>query len=93
MDPTSHPYVGFTDGASRWSSNLASVAWVIYSLSHELIYIDEMCVGISTNNQDEYNGVVCLLTATLHLGVHRLGVEYARLEVTSLRNVYTYRIL
>ena len=65
MDPTSPRYVGFADGASRWSPNLASAAWVIYSPSHELIYIDIMCVGIATNNQVEYDGLVGVLIVAL----------------------------
>ena len=74
MDPTSHRYVGFTDGASIWSPNLASAVWVIYSLSHELIYIDGTCVSIATNNQDEYDSVIGLLIASFHLGIHHLDV-------------------
>ena len=54
MDPTSDQHIGFADGASRWSPNLASAAWVIYSPSHELIHIDGIYVGIVTNKQDEY---------------------------------------
>ena len=64
MDPTLDRYIGFTDGASRWSPNLASDAWVIYAPSHELIHIDGICVGSATNNQAEYDGVNGLL-ATL----------------------------
>ena len=74
MEHTSNRYMGFTDGASRWSPNLASAAWVIYSPSHELIHIDGICVGSATNNQDEYDGVNGLLATTLHLGIHHLDV-------------------
>ena len=65
MDPTSDRYIGFDDGVSRWSPNLASSAWVIYSLSHELIHINEICMGSATNNQAKYDGVNGLLAATL----------------------------
>ena len=65
MDPTSDRYVGFADGASRWSPNLASVAWVIYSSSHELIHIDGISVSSATNHQVEYDGVNGLLAASL----------------------------
>ena len=65
MDPTSDRYMGFANGASRWSPNLASTAWVIYSPSHELIHIDGICVGSVTKNQDEYDGVNDLLATTL----------------------------
>ena len=65
MDPTSYQYIGFVDGACRWSPNLASAAWVIYSPSHELIHIDGICMGTATNNQAEYDGVNGLLSAAL----------------------------
>ena len=74
MDPTSPSYVGFVDSRSRWSPNLVSNTWVIYSSSHELIHIDRICVGISTNNQDEYYGVTSLLAISLHWGICLLKV-------------------
>ena len=72
MDYTSNRYMGFTDGASRWSPNLTLAAWVIYSPSHELIHIYGICVGTTTNNQDEYDGVNGLLAAALQLGIRHL---------------------
>ena len=74
MDPTSCRYIGFVDGANRWSPNLASAAWVIYSPLHEFIHIDEISVGSATNNQDEYDGVNGLLAAALQLGIFHLDV-------------------
>ena len=50
MDPTSDQYIGFVDGASKWSPNLALNAWVIYPPSHKLIHIDGICMGSATNN-------------------------------------------
>ena len=89
MDPTSPHYVGFIDGASIWYPNLASTAWVIYSLSHEFIPIDRMCVGIATNNQVEYDGVVGILTTALHLGSLFLDVFLdSQLLVSQLNNCY-----
>ena len=64
MEHTSDRYMGFADGASRWSLNLSSVAWVVYSRSHELIHIDDIWVGSATNNQAEYDGVNGLLATT-----------------------------
>ena len=65
MDPNSDRYIGFADGARRWSPNLASAAWVIYSPLHELIHIDGICMGTATNNQAEYDGVNGLLAIAL----------------------------
>ena len=74
MDPTFPSYVGFNDSGSIWSPNITLVTWVIYSPSHELIHIDGICVGIATNNQDEYDGVTGLLVTSLQLGIHHLDV-------------------
>ena len=89
MDPTSNRYIGFADGASRWSPNLTSVAWVIYSPSHELIHIDGICVGIVTNNQAECDRVTSLLVASLQLGIFHLDVFLdSQLLVSQLNNYY-----
>ena len=74
MDPTSRRYTGFANGASKWSPNIASDVRVIYSPSHDLIHIDEMCVGTTTNNQYEYDGVTGLLSSTLQFGIRHLDV-------------------
>ena len=74
MDYTLNLYMRFADGASRWSPNLASTAWVIDSPSHEFIHIDGICVGSATNNHVEYDGVNGLLDAALQLGVHHIDV-------------------
>ena len=92
MDPTSDRYIRFVDGASRWSPNLTSAAWIIYSLLHELIHIDGICVGIATNNQDEYDGVIGLLVAALQLGICHLDVFLdSQLLVSQLNNYYQVR--
>ena len=74
MDPTFPSYVGFTNGASKWSPNVSSTAWFIYSLANELIHIDGMCVGIATKNQVEYDVIIGILTTTIHLGIHHLDL-------------------
>ena len=69
MDPTLPSYVGFFDGASRWSPNLASAARVIYSPLHEFLHLDGVCVSAATNNQDAYDEVIGLLISSLHFGI------------------------
>ena len=92
VEHTSNWYMGFTDGASRWSPNLASAAWVIYSPLHELIHIDGIRVGTATNNQDGYDGVNGLLAAALQLGVHHLDVFLdSQLLVSQLNNYHRVR--
>ena len=79
----------FVDGARRWSPNLASAAWVIYSPSHDLIHIDGICVGIVTNSQAKYDGVNGLLAATLQLGIHQFNVFLdSQLLVSQMNNHY-----
>ena len=74
MEHASNQYMGFVDGASRWSPNLASATWVIYSPSCELTHIDGICMGTVTNNQAEYDGVNVLLAAALQLCIPHLHV-------------------
>ena len=74
MDPTFDRYIRYVDGASRWSPNLTSAAWVIYSPSHELIHIDGICISSATNNQAEYDGVNGLLVVALQLGIFHFDV-------------------
>ena len=92
MDPLPLCYVGFADGASRWSPNLASAAWVIYSPLHELVHIDGMCLGVATNNQAEYDDVTGLLAAALQMSIRHLNVFLdSQLLVSQLNNVYQVR--
>ena len=89
MEHTSNRYMGFTDRASRWSPNLASAAWVIYSPLHELIHIDGICMGTTTNNQVEYDGVNGLFATTLQIRIHHLYVFLdSQLLVSQLNNHY-----
>jgi ribonuclease HI len=54
-------HIGYADGTSRWTQNLASAAWDLYTPSHEMIYSSGMCLGSATNNQAEYTVVIGLL--------------------------------
>ena len=74
MDHFPPHYIGFADGASRWSPNLASAAWVLYSPSNELIHLDRTCIGTTTNNQVEYDAMTGLLTAAIQMGIRHLHV-------------------
>ena len=92
MDHLPPRYIGFADGASRWSPNLASAAWVLYSPSNELIHLDGICIGVATNNQAEYDAVTGLLTATLQMGICHLHVFLdSQLLVSQLNNCYQVR--
>ena len=65
-------FIGFADGTSRHTCNLASAVGVIYSPSKQLVSSGCTFLGLSTNNVDEYRKVIDLLwDATLH-GITRL---------------------
>jgi hypothetical protein len=50
---SSLPYIGFADGASHRTQNLASVAWEIYAPTDELISLHGVFLGRATNNITE----------------------------------------
>jgi ribonuclease HI len=59
------PYIGFTDGASRSTRNLASAAWEIYAPTNKLVSLRGVCLGRATNNIAEYSAVIELLVNAL----------------------------
>ena len=69
------PYVGFADGASHSTRNLSLAAWVIYNPAGELIDLQDICLGRTTNNVAEYSAVIQLLTEAINLGIHALLVN------------------
>jgi ribonuclease HI len=74
MSVSSLPYIGFADGASRSTQNLASAAWEIYAPTDELISLHGVCLGRATNNIVEYSAVIELLTDVVSLGICHLIV-------------------
>jgi ribonuclease HI len=74
MSDSSLPYIGFADGASRSTQNLASTAWAIYAPTNELIYLRGVCLGHATNNIAEYSVVIELLVDAISLGIRHLVV-------------------
>jgi ribonuclease HI len=92
MSGFSLPYVGFADGASRSTQNLASAAWAIYAPTNELISLRGVCLGRATNNIAEYSAVIELLVDAISLGIRRLVVRLdSQLVVLQLSNVYSIR--
>ena len=74
MSKYSLPYIGFADGASRSTQNLASAAWAIYAPTNELISLRGVCLGRATNNIAEYSAIVELLVDVISLGIRHLVV-------------------
>ena len=62
-------FVGFVDGASHHTCNLALAAWVIYSPSGQLVASRGACLGPATNHVVEYRAVIELLWDALSRGI------------------------
>lgn len=69
------PYVGFANGASRSTRNLSSVAWVIYDPHGELVDLQGVCPGCTTNNVAKYSAMIELLAKVINLGIRTLVVN------------------
>jgi ribonuclease HI len=90
MSESSLPYIGFADGASRSTQNLASTAWAIYSLTNELISLRGVCFGHATNNITEYSVAIELLVDAISLRIRHLVVRLdSQLVVLQLSNIYS----
>jgi ribonuclease HI len=92
MSDSSLPYIGFADGASRSTQNLASTAWAIYTPTNELVSLRGVCLGRATNNIVEYNTIIELLIDSILLRICHLVVRLdSQLVVLQLSNVYFIR--
>ena len=82
-------FVGFVDGASRHTCNLASVAWVIYSPLGQLVTSGGACLGPSTNNVAKYRFIIMILWDALSRGITQLEVRLdSQLVVSQLNRAY-----
>ena len=73
-------FTGFSNGANRYTLNLASMAWVLYSPTSDIVSSGVVCVGPSTNNIAEYHAVIGLFTEALDNDVRDIRV-YLDLEL------------
>ena len=55
-------FTNFLDGANRYTLNLASASWVLYSPIGDLVSSGVTCLGPTTSNLIEYDAVISLLT-------------------------------
>ena len=92
MQMSGTPYVGFADGACRSTHNLSSTAWVIYDPHGELIDLQGVCLGCTTNNVAKYSVVIELLAEAINLGIRTLVVNLdSQLVVHQLNGRYSVR--
>jgi hypothetical protein len=90
MSESSLPYIGFADGTSRSTQNLASTAWEIYAPTIEIVSLRGVCLGRVTNNIAEYRAIIELLVDAISLGIHHLVVQLdSQLVVLQLSNIYS----
>ena len=86
------PYIGFANGACRSTRNFSSAAWVIYDPHGELIDLQGVCLGCTTNNVAEYSAVIELLAEAINLSIRTLLVNLdSQLVVHQLNGRYSVR--
>jgi ribonuclease HI len=87
-----HPstyHISYADGANHWTQNLALAAWALYTTSHVLLHSNGICLGLTTNNQVEYDAFIGLLAKASHRHIRQLSVLLdSQLVVMQLNNVY-----
>ena len=92
MTPPLAYHIGYADDANRWTQNLASAAWALYTPSHELLHSSGICLGPATNNQTEYTVFIGLLTDAQHHHIRHLSIFLdSQLVILQLNNVYRVR--
>ena len=67
-------FIGFADGAHRYTLNLASTASVLYCPTSEMVSSGGIILGPSTNNLAEYQAMIRLLTKSLANDVREIRV-------------------
>ena len=86
------PYIVFTDGAFRSTQNLSSAALDIYDPHGELIDIQGICLGQTTNNIIEYSAVIKLLSEAIPLCIKDLVINFdSQLVILQLNRQYSVR--
>ena len=85
-------YIGFSNGAHRYTLNLALASSVLYSPKSELVILGSVLLGPATNNLVKYQAVFGLLTEALTFDVREIRVYLdSELVVQQLNQVYTIR--
>ena len=68
-------YIGFGDGASHHTQNLASATWVIYTPMGQVLSSGGVCLRPSSNNFAEYSVIIELLHDSISHDIHSLEVH------------------
>ena len=85
-------FIGFANGSSIHTCNLASTAWVIYTPSRQLVASGGTCLGPATNNVAEYSAIIELLWDATLCGITLMEVRLdSHLMVSHLNGDYHVR--
>lgn len=84
------PHIDFADGACHSTQNISFAAWAIYDPHGELVDLQGICLGPTTNNIDEYSLVIKLLSEVTALEIWKLVVNLdSNLVVHQLNGKYS----
>lgn len=64
-------YIVYTDGGSRGNPGPAAYGFVVYDAKGRILHEDKQAIGITTNNQAEYQGMVAALRFLCTLGLNK----------------------
>ena len=94
MSMESSTYKGFIDGASHHTQNSASIAWVIYTPTGQVLSLGGVCLWTSSNNVAEYSVFIELLHDSISHGFHFLELRLdSQLAVSHLNGLHCIRDL
>lgn len=79
-------YVVYTDGGSRGNPGPSSAGYVIMNRENEVVDQGGIYLGITTNNQAEYHGVMVGLEKALALGARKVDIRVDSLLVVNQMN-------
>ena len=92
MSMESSVYIGFADGASHHTQNLASATWVIYTPTVQVLSSGGVGLQPSSDNVVEYSVIIELLHDAISHGIRTLEVRLdSHLVVLQLNGVYRLR--
>ena len=63
-------YIGFTNGASYHTQNLASASWAIYIPTSQVLSLGGVCLRPSSNNVVEYSAIIDLFHDSISRGTY-----------------------
>ena len=86
------PHIGFADGAFHSTRNLSSMEWAIYDPHGELIDIQGICLGCTTNKISGYSAVIELLLEAIALVIREFFFNLdSQLVFLQLNGQYSVR--